>query len=91
MYVPADRRGTGVGRRLVETTLDHARARGARVVQLTVTDGNDAARDLYERCGFVAFGVEPMAMALGPAWHAKVHMWRDVASPPRDESAEEPT
>jgi hypothetical protein len=39
---------------------------------------------LYERCGFAAFGVEPMAMALGPAWHAKVHMWCDVAV--RDDS-----
>jgi RimJ/RimL family protein N-acetyltransferase len=91
MYVPSEWRGAGVGRRLVEAALAHARGRGARVVQLTVTDGNDAARGLYERSGFVAFGVEPMAMALGPAWHAKVHMWCDLASPTRDESAEDPT
>lgn len=80
MYVPAGFRGRGVGRRLAEAVLDHAGARGTRVVQLTVTDGNDGARKLYERCGFVAFGVEPMAMALGPVWHAKVHMWCDVAA-----------
>jgi ribosomal protein S18 acetylase RimI-like enzyme/catechol 2,3-dioxygenase-like lactoylglutathione lyase family enzyme len=82
MYVPAGFRGRGVGRRLVEAVLDHAGARGTRVVQLTVTDGNDGARGLYERCGFVAFGVEPMAIALGPAWHAKVHMWCDVGVRP---------
>jgi ribosomal protein S18 acetylase RimI-like enzyme len=80
MYVPGECRGAGVGRRLVEAALDFARARGTRVVQLTVTDGNDAARGLYERCGFVAFGVEPMAMALGARLHAKVHMWCDVAA-----------
>jgi ribosomal protein S18 acetylase RimI-like enzyme/catechol 2,3-dioxygenase-like lactoylglutathione lyase family enzyme len=79
MYVPAAFRGRGVGRRLVDAVLDHAGARGTRVVQLTVTEGNDGARGLYERCGFAAFGIEPMAMALGPAWHAKVHMWCDVA------------
>jgi hypothetical protein len=36
-----------------------------------------------------------MAMALGAAWHAKVHMWCDLAarrSPfPHDASAMEPT
>jgi catechol 2,3-dioxygenase-like lactoylglutathione lyase family enzyme/ribosomal protein S18 acetylase RimI-like enzyme len=80
MYVPGAFRGLGAGRRLVEAVLDHAGARGTRVVQLTVTDGNDGARRLYERCGFVAFGVEPMAMALGTVWHAKVHMWCDVAA-----------
>ena len=53
-------RRRGHGRALVLAALDAARARsGVRVVQLTVTDGNAAARALYESCGFTAFGVEP--------------------------------
>lgn len=76
MYVaPAARQG-GIGRQLVEAVLEHARQRGGiRLVQLTVSDGNDGARRLYERCGFVQFGLEPMAVALGNGFVAKVHMW----------------
>jgi len=48
------------------------------VVQLTVSDVNAAARALYEGCGFTAFGVEPMAVALGDGYVDKVHMWRTV-------------
>jgi len=40
-----------------------------------VTDGNDAARGLYERCGFVSYGVEPYAVSVGPDFVSKVLMW----------------
>jgi ribosomal protein S18 acetylase RimI-like enzyme len=77
MYVDDGCRHLGIGRALVMAVLAAARRRGGvRLVQLTVTDGNAAARRLYERCGFAAFGVEPCAMALGDAFVAKVHMWR---------------
>lgn len=77
MYVAPEARQGGLGRQLVEAVLEHARRRsGVRLIQLTVSDGNDGARMLYERCGFVQFGLEPMAMALGDGFVAKVHMWR---------------
>lgn len=80
MYVAAQARQGGFGRRLVEASLALAAARdGVRLVQLTVTEGNRAARSLYERCGFTVFGVEPYAVALGTAFLSKVHMWRAVA------------
>ena len=67
----------GLGRRLVGTALDVARARpGVRVLALTVTDGNDAARRLYESLGFVRFGGEPMAVRVGDGFVAEVHLWR---------------
>jgi RimJ/RimL family protein N-acetyltransferase len=80
MYIaPAARQG-GMGRRLVMALLDTARARpGVKLVQLTVTEGNAAAQGLYERCGFVSFGVEPFAVALDGAYLSKVHMWCAVA------------
>jgi RimJ/RimL family protein N-acetyltransferase len=79
MYVPDRFRHRGLGRGLVDAALAHAGARpGAKVVQLTVTEGNRAARTLYEQCGFVAFGVEPFAVAVGADFVSKVHMWRSV-------------
>ena len=82
MFVlPRFRRG-GLGRSLVEAALAAARSRpGVRIVQLTVPEGNDAARGLYERFGFVAFGVEPYAVAVRGGYVSKVHMWRDLAAP----------
>ena len=81
MYVPQQHRRSGLGRDLVLATLAEARARpGIRVVQLTVTQGNDAAQALYERCGFIPFGVEPMAVAIAGGFVNKVHMWFDLAA-----------
>jgi RimJ/RimL family protein N-acetyltransferase len=82
MYVPAAFRSCGIGRALVATVLEHARARpGVALVQLTVTDGNAAARALYERFGFVEFGVEPFAVAVDGGYVSKVHMWRKLPDP----------
>jgi RimJ/RimL family protein N-acetyltransferase len=77
MYVPEEFRQGGLGRAIVEALLDEARSRpGVKVIQLTVSDGNRAAQSLYERCGFVQFGLEPLAIAVGPRFVSKVHMWR---------------
>ena len=79
MMVPASSRGRGIGRALVEAALALARARvGVLQVNLTVSEGNRQAQALYERCGFVVFGVEPLAIAAGTAFVAKIHMWRDL-------------
>ncbi len=80
MYVREAYRRSGLGEALVVASLDAARARSeVRVVQLTVTEGNQAAQALYERCGFTSFGVEPYAVAVEDGYRAKVHMWREVS------------
>jgi ribosomal protein S18 acetylase RimI-like enzyme len=82
MYVAPAARQRGFGRQLVAAALAEARAReGLRVVQLTVTHGNDEALALYQGCGFQTFGVEPMAIGVGGRFLAKVHMWCDLAPP----------
>ena len=82
MFVLPPFRGGGLGRALVEAALAAARARaGVRIIQLTVTEGNNAARHLYERFGFVAFGVEPYAVAVRGRYVSKIHMWCDLAAP----------
>ena len=82
MYVPEEHRHKGIGHGLVVAALAHAGQRsGVRLVQLTVTDGNLPAVALYERCGFVAFGLEPFAVAVGDGYVSKLHMWCDLAPP----------
>ena len=76
MVVSAAQRRLGLGQQLVAAALDCARSRpGVQVVQLTVTKGNAQAQALYARNGFVEFGVEPYAVAVGQGFVSKVHMW----------------
>jgi ribosomal protein S18 acetylase RimI-like enzyme len=76
MYVAPQARQLGHGAALVQAALDCARARqGIKLVQLTVTEGNQAAQALYERFGFVSFGLEPMAVVVDDGFVNKNHMW----------------
>ncbi len=79
MVVAEPYRRHGLGDQLVAAALALARARkGVRLVQLTVTHGNEPAYALYTRHGFVPFGLEPMAVAVGDRFVAKCHMWCDL-------------
>lgn len=81
MVVAADFRRKGLGGKLVGAALEHARLRPEiKLVQLTVTQGNESAQALYERHGFVSFGLEPFAVAVGGRFVAKRHMWCSVDS-----------
>jgi ribosomal-protein-alanine N-acetyltransferase len=51
------RRGSGVGRTLVEAVIEEGRATSARTMFLEVRAGNVAARRLYRRLGFRDLGV----------------------------------
>ena len=57
MWVAPEGRGQGVAAALLAEALAWARSRKARTMQLGVMDGNDAARKLYERAGFIAMGI----------------------------------
>ncbi|CRM96591.1 Protease synthase and sporulation negative regulatory protein PAI 1 [Pseudomonas sp. 22 E 5] len=79
MYVNAAYQRHGLGRRLVEAALGEARQRaGLKLIQLTVTAGNDAAFALYQRCGFIQYGLEPLAVRVGLEYFDKIHMWREL-------------
>ena len=54
LFVDESARGTGLGRALVAATLDRARARGCRRVELDTNERNDAALRLYGSFGFSA-------------------------------------
>ena len=57
-------RGTGVGRRLLDHVIAHARTQ-VQQVHLAVTAPNAAGIGLYESLGFVRYGTEPRALKVG--------------------------
>ena len=78
MYVAEAFQLRGLGRQLVEAALVEARKHpGVKLVQLTVTAGNEAAFALYQRCGFIQYGLEPLAVRVGVEYFDKIHMWRE--------------
>ena len=58
LYVTDEARGTGLGKALIETAFERARARGCGRIQLDVDEDNLRAIDVYRSAGF---GTEPGA------------------------------
>ena len=52
LYVVPERRGNGIGRALLEATMDAAREAGATGIDLNTGESDTAARALYESAGF---------------------------------------
>jgi putative acetyltransferase len=52
MYVAADQRGQGLGRKLLDQALLVAKASGFHVVVLETMNSMKAAMSLYEKAGF---------------------------------------
>ena len=68
LFVDPGASGAGLGRALIDATLDRARARGCRRVELDVNEANDTAIRLYESAGFSAtanaYGARDLYMRL---------------------------
>jgi ribosomal protein S18 acetylase RimI-like enzyme len=54
MWVAPQARGSGLAAELVEAVVEWSQAAGATELTLGVADGNDRARALYLKCGFVS-------------------------------------
>lgn len=52
LYVAPSHRNRGLGRAFLTDVLDSCRARGATYVDLNTSEDDEAARHLYESCGF---------------------------------------
>jgi ribosomal protein S18 acetylase RimI-like enzyme len=52
LYVEPERRGHGLGRALMQTAIEIARAEGATYMDLGTSEDDVAARALYESLGF---------------------------------------
>ncbi|ROO87798.1 ribosomal protein S18 acetylase RimI-like enzyme [Actinocorallia herbida] len=64
MGVRASHQGRGVGRRLLEAAVEHARHAGLRKVELTVRVDNARAISLYRSVGFQVEGLRRASMAV---------------------------
>ncbi len=81
MYVRDPCRGLGLGRALLDAAVQRAQMRdGIRLLQLTVTEGNESAIGLYRSAGFEVFGTEPMAILTPGGYKSKLHLWRQLTS-----------
>ncbi len=75
VYTTPSARGRGVSTRVIAAALDEARSwPDVGVVQLAVSDASAAARRVYERLGFVAWGEEPDAMRVNGRSLSETHM-----------------
>ena len=72
--VRADQRGKGLGRRLLEWTINIAREEGYKKLELyTSTDPNEArAQELYEKLGFKIVGEEKSGGAYKTLYREKI-------------------
>lgn len=61
MYLQDDQRGRGLGRRLLDGALAHARAAGCGRMELETASAMDAAIGLYRSAGFVELTDAPRA------------------------------
>lgn len=58
MGVLKDHRGQGIGRRLLEATIERTWAIGIQKIELSVYSSNEPAIQLYKKQGFVEEGVK---------------------------------
>jgi ribosomal protein S18 acetylase RimI-like enzyme len=77
MFVRPRARKAGVGRRLVETIIEFARQR-VELIQLAVVSENEQARRLYERLGFLEYGLEKRALKQDGHYYDEVLMAKDL-------------
>jgi len=65
MYVAPEARGQRIGERLIEAAVAFARTiDGVLQVHLAVTSHNTSAKRLYERMGFVRYGIDPRVLVV---------------------------
>ena len=85
IYLDADARGRGTGRRLLEALVDVARARGFWKLVSRIFPFNTASRALCRRCGFREVGVYEKHGRLDGRWTDVVIVERLIAENVRDQ------
>lgn len=75
MYVKEEKRGTGIGKVLVERAIQKARdLAGVEQVYLSVVTDNHSAKRLYTSLGFTIFGTEKNALKYCDIYYDEDHM-----------------
>jgi ribosomal protein S18 acetylase RimI-like enzyme len=85
LFVVPEWRGKKVGESLLEAAIAHARTlEGVSAVLLGVSESAAAARRLYEKAGFEAWGVEPDAIRFQGRCECEHHMRLVLGLPSRN-------
>lgn len=85
VYVAPERRGHGLGRRLLSETMARARTwPHLESLWLDVTTVNESARALYASCGFRTAAIKPRSLKVGARYYDEELMILDL-EPPREE------
>jgi RimJ/RimL family protein N-acetyltransferase len=74
VYVDVKWRGSGVSRRLIQSTIAHARETKVLQIHLAVHTENPKAEGLYRSFGFEDNGVEPRAIRIGNRFYDERRM-----------------
>jgi len=75
VYVSPERRGKGIGKSLVQHLVMKAKqSDGLEQINLAVISNNHAAKRLYEKFGFVAYGTERNALKTGDQYWDEILM-----------------
>jgi RimJ/RimL family protein N-acetyltransferase len=77
MYVRPSARGAGVACRLVEAVIESARSH-VELIQLSVVMGNEPARRLYARLGFIEYGIERNSLKHSGEYYDEILMAKDL-------------
>jgi RimJ/RimL family protein N-acetyltransferase len=79
LYVASEERGRGVGKRLLDALLEHARSvPGLALVQLTVMSDSLDALHLYRRYGFERFGYMRRATHVDGRYFDEEHLMLEL-------------
>lgn len=85
VYVTPSARGRGIGEGVMRAAIECAQSwPGVDSIGLSVSARTHHARRLYERLGFVAWGVEPGALRWEGEAYDEVHMCLRFSDPGRD-------
>lgn len=76
VYVESRMRGLGIGRRLLETLIEHADAAGIWTIQSGIFPENVASVELHQRCGFRVVGTRERLGQLDGVWRDVLLMER---------------
>ncbi len=80
VYVQADRRGHGLGRKLVQHVIEQA-SRHVIILEAAVGLDNDSARRTYHALGFKPYGIERKALRVGDAFYDEELLYIEFAAP----------
>ena len=80
VYVKAEWRGHHVGKRLVQSVIDHA-CRHVIMLEATVGLANDGARSTYHGLGFKPYGIQRKALRVGDTFYDEELLYLDLPQP----------